>query len=75
MLQEQYMFIYDAILESITCGNTQISAADLQRVVTKLRQRDPNTQLSGYEQQFKVYYYLILRNMKFKYSNCNIFDI
>ena len=56
MLQEQYMFIYDAILESITCGNTQISAADLQKVVTKLRQRDPNTQLSGYEQQFKVYY-------------------
>ena len=56
MLQEQYMFIYDAILESITCGNTQISAADLQIVVTKLRQRDPNTQLSGYKQQFKVCY-------------------
>ena len=49
------MFIYDAILESITCGNTQISATDLQRVVTKLKQRDPNTQLTGYEQQFKVW--------------------
>ena len=55
LLQEQYMFIHDAILESITCGNTQVSAADLQRVVTKLKQRDPNTQLTGYEQQFKVW--------------------
>ena len=49
------MFIYDAILESITCGNTQVSAADLQRVVIKLKQQDPNTQLTGYEQQFKVW--------------------
>ena len=48
------MFIHDAILESITCGNTQLSASDLQRAVTKLSQRDPNTQLTGYEQQFKV---------------------
>ena len=55
LLQEQYMFIHDAILESITCGNTQVSAADLQRTVTKLKQRDPNTKLTGYEQQFKVW--------------------
>ena len=54
ILQEQYMFVHDAILESITCGNTQLSAADLQRTVTKLKQRDPGTQLTGYEQQFKV---------------------
>ena len=48
------MFIHDAILESITCGNTQLSAADLQRTVTKLKQRHPCTELTGYEQQFKV---------------------
>ena len=48
------MFIHDAILESITCGNTQVSAADLQRAVTKLKQRDPHTKLTGYEQQYKV---------------------
>ena len=57
ILQEQYMFIHDAILESITCGNTQVSAADLQRAVIKLKQRDPGTQLTGYEQQFKVAMY------------------
>jgi len=48
------MFIHDGILESITCGNTQVSAPDLQRMVTKLKQRDPHTNLTGYEQQFKV---------------------
>lgn len=48
------MFIHDAMLESITCGNTQVSASDLQRAVTKLKQRDPITKLTGYEQQFKV---------------------
>jgi len=48
------MFIHDGILESITCGNTQVGAADLQRMVTKLRKRDPHTNLTGYEQQFKV---------------------
>ena len=48
------MFIHDAILESITCGNTQVSAADLHRAVTKLKQRDPHTKLTGYEQQYKV---------------------
>ena len=51
------MFIHDAILESITCGNTQVSAADLQRAVTKLKQRDPHTKLTGYEQQHKVWYF------------------
>ena len=50
------MFIHDAILESITCGNTQVSAADLNRAVTKLKQRDPHTKLTGYESQFKVYH-------------------
>ena len=50
------MFIHDAILESITCGNTQVSAADLQRIVIKLKQRDPHTKLTGYEQQFKVWW-------------------
>ena len=53
------MFIHDAILESITCGNTQVSAADLQRAVTKLKQRDPGTKLTGYEQQFKVHVILV----------------
>ena len=48
------MFIHDAILESITCGNTQINVMNLQKVVNKLKQRDPVTSLTGFEQQLKV---------------------
>ena len=49
------MFIHDAILECATCGNTQVSVADLHRAMTKLKQRDQCTKLTGYEQQFKVW--------------------
>ena len=59
-LQEQYMFIHDAILESITCGNTQINVMNLQKVVNKLKQRDQTTSLTGFEQQLKVMEYNLL---------------
>lgn len=52
--QDQYIFIHDAILESITCGNTQINVTNLQKVVNKLKQKDQVTSLSGFEQQLKV---------------------
>jgi len=58
-LQEQYTFIHDAILESITCGNTQISASNLQIRVNKLKQRDGTTNLTGFEQQFKACLYTL----------------
>ena len=48
------MFIHDAMLESITCGNTQINVTNLQKVVNKLKQRDEVTNLTGFEQQLKV---------------------
>ena len=48
------MFIHDAILESITCGNTQINVTNLQKVVNKLKQKDQVTSLTGFEQQLKV---------------------
>lgn len=55
--QDQYMFIHDAILESITCGNTQINVTNLQKMVNKLKQKDKVTSLSGFEQQLKVHSY------------------
>lgn len=48
------MFIHDAMLESITCGNTQINVTNLQKVVNKLKQRDEVTNLTGFEQQLEV---------------------
>ena len=52
MLQEQYIFIHDAILEAITCGDTQIVAGNLGRRMDKLSRRDPDTHLTGYDTQF-----------------------
>ncbi len=53
-VQEQYVFVHDAILEYVTCGDTQITAGDLRRVMGKLAARNPQTQVTGYESQYKV---------------------
>ena len=34
--QDQYIFIHDAILESVTCGDTQIDAGNLRTSLDKL---------------------------------------
>ena len=52
--QDQYIFINDAILEAVTCGDTQIEASDLRRSIQSLSKRDPTTHLTGYENQFKA---------------------
>ena len=48
------MFIFDAILESITCGNTQIPTAQLRLALEQLRSVDPVTRKTGFQQQFDV---------------------
>ena len=53
-LQEQYIFAHDAVLESLTCGDTQILPADIRPAIAKLERRDPQTNKTGYESQFKV---------------------
>ena len=42
------MFIHDAILESVTCGDTQISATNLRMATTKMKKTD------GFKHQMKV---------------------
>ncbi|CAI8052191.1 Receptor-type tyrosine-protein phosphatase S [Geodia barretti] len=51
---EQYMFIHDAILEAVTCGDTQIDASLFSRRITEMSHRYPQTQLTEYENQFRV---------------------
>ena len=53
-LQEQYIFIHDAVLEAVTCGDTQITARDLREAIQQLDQRDPLTHTTGFENQFKA---------------------
>ncbi len=46
--------IHDAILEAVTCGNTQIPAADFLSASHQLREVDRFTGITGVESQFHV---------------------
>ena len=48
------MFLHDAVLESLTCGDTQISAGNLRTAMKRLGKVQPQTQTSGYDHEFKV---------------------
>ena len=48
------MFIHDAILESITCGDTQISANNLRTRIVEMKRNDKMKQSHGFQYQFKV---------------------
>ena len=53
--QDQYGFIHDAVLESLICGETQIPAQNLPKVMEQLTSTDPkHGGKSGYEVQFGV---------------------
>ena len=58
--QDQYIFIHDAILESVVCGDTQIEASSLRVAMRKLKERSPQGG-SGFLQQFSVSGVLKLR--------------
>ncbi len=53
-VQDQYIFIHDAVLESLSCGDTQIPAGDLVRAIQRLSEKDAHTGKTGYETQFQV---------------------
>lgn len=59
--QEQYIFIHDAILESVTCGNTEISSADLRLTIKKMSRVNPDDNMTILQTQFKVYRYRKLK--------------
>ena len=48
------MFIHDALLEIVTCGDTQISAADLRATLNKMETENPNTHKTAFQEQFEV---------------------
>ena len=51
--QDQYIFIHDAVLESVTCGDTQIVASNLRVIMRKMRDRNQSGK-TEFEQQFSV---------------------
>ncbi len=48
------MFIHDAILESMTCGDTQIGAGDLRRQIQKMSLVPPGKTTSEFQYQFQI---------------------
>ena len=48
------MFIHDAILEVLTCGDTQITSTNLCLEMNKLSREDPTHKCTGYQHQFNI---------------------
>jgi len=51
--EDQYIFIHDAILEAIQCGNTEVPARNLFAHIQKLTQPDQGETVTGMECEFK----------------------
>eukprot|EP00794_Sanderia_malayensis_P001275 gene1275-1406_t len=51
---EQYIFIYDAILEATQCGNTEITAGELRIMVNRLEKVSLDTKMTGFEKEWKT---------------------
>lgn len=74
--EEQYNFIYDALLEASLCGNTEVSIRHLHAHVTKLKQPLPvlgvtpsNQYSTGMELEFKHLSELSTRPRQFNTAN------
>ena len=57
--QEQFVFIFDVILESLSSKNTQISVGNLISEISGLLYVEPVTGLSGFQKEFKVRMHLL----------------
>ncbi|XP_026325265.1 tyrosine-protein phosphatase Lar isoform X7 [Hyposmocoma kahamanoa] len=57
--EDQYIFIHDALLEAVVCGDTEVPARNLHAHIQKLMRIDPIENITGMELEFKK-----LANMK-----------
>ena len=48
------MFLHDVILESLLCGNTEVSCEMFSKEMNELKRKDRNTEKSGLELQYEV---------------------
>ena len=53
IVQSQYEFVYDVVLDAVTCGETAIPCSELRGLLTKLTKTDTGSPL---DEQFKVSY-------------------
>nr|XP_022917798.1 tyrosine-protein phosphatase Lar isoform X3 [Onthophagus taurus] len=57
--EDQYIFIHDALLEAVICGQTEVPARNLHQHIQKLMQAELGEHITGMEMEFKK-----LSNMK-----------
>lgn len=53
-LQEQYVFVHDAILEACLCGNTAIPVCEFRSIYYNISRLDPQTNSSQIKDEFQV---------------------
>jgi receptor-type tyrosine-protein phosphatase F len=51
--EDQYIFIHDALVEAVICGQTEVPARSLQSHIQKLMQLEPGENVTGMEHEFK----------------------
>lgn len=54
-LQEQYVFVHDAILEACLCGNTAIPVCEFRSLYYNISRLDPQTNSSQIKDEFQVW--------------------
>ena len=55
LLQTQYIFIHNALDELLTCGDTEVAAANMRIVIGKLcRPAEEGSSISGFQKQYEV---------------------
>ncbi|XP_050799494.1 receptor-type tyrosine-protein phosphatase kappa-like isoform X3 [Gopherus flavomarginatus] len=52
--KEQYIFLYEALLEGLLCGNTGVLVNSVASHVSCLRQPDAQSQSNGFSREFKA---------------------
>ena len=48
------MFLHQAVMEALTCGNTEIAPQDLRITMNKLARAQKSSQRTGFAKEFKV---------------------
>jgi len=66
LVQEQYIFVYDAILEALKCGDTAVPCTELRQKYARLLKVNPETGKSFCQEEYEVkrclcWFYCIVR--------------
>ena len=54
ILQDQYVFIHDALCDYLTCGDTSVPAHKLKAAIATFMRVNKKTKMTGFQEQFDV---------------------